>query len=78
MTERLVTARAVAEHIGFSTAAVLDRWEGGELPGFKIGRAVRFRLSEIDAWLEEECRRGPCVSERDASLSPSKSPVEGP
>jgi hypothetical protein len=26
---------------------VLDKWERGELPGYKFGRAVRFDLEEV-------------------------------
>lgn len=60
MNERLVSARELADWLGMSTAWVLDKWEAGALPGFKIGRAVRFRESEVAAWLES-CRRGPDV-----------------
>ena len=55
VTERLLTAREVAEFLGFAPATVLDWFEAGRLPGFKLnGRAVRFRPSEIEAWLEEQ------------------------
>ena len=47
MTDRLVTARELAEHIGLKPATVLDKWERGEFPGYKFGRAVRFSLDEI-------------------------------
>ena len=64
MTERLLTAREVGELLGLSTSTVLDRFEAGDLPGFRLfpktdrrGRPtgpVRFRLSEIlealDGW----------------------------
>jgi hypothetical protein len=43
------------------TAREIDMWERGELPGFTIGRAVRFRPAEVEAWLEER-RRGPAVA----------------
>jgi excisionase family DNA binding protein len=53
VSERLVTARELAEHLGLSPDTVLDWFEAGRLPGFKLGgRAVRFRESEILAWLE--------------------------
>lgn len=53
MTERLLTAREVAELLGMAPATVLDWFEAGRLPGFKLnGRAVRFRPSEVAAWLE--------------------------
>jgi excisionase family DNA binding protein len=58
MTGRLLTAREVAEMLGFSTGTILDWWEAGRLPGFRLGRAVRFRESEVLAWLEAQ-RVGP-------------------
>ena len=47
MSERLLTARELAEHLGLSPATILDQWQRGELPGFKFGRAVRFDLEEV-------------------------------
>ena len=44
---RLVTARELAEHVGLKPGTVLDKWERGEFPGYKFGRAVRFDLDEI-------------------------------
>jgi predicted DNA-binding transcriptional regulator AlpA len=56
LTERLLTAREVAERLSLSPATVLDRFEAGDLPGFKLygrrGGPVRFRWSEIEAALE--------------------------
>jgi predicted DNA-binding transcriptional regulator AlpA len=37
---------------------VLDWFEAGRLPGFKLGRAVRFPESEVLDWLEAQ-RVGP-------------------
>src|SRR4051794_40338241 len=49
----LLTAREVAERLGATPRWVLDRWAAGDLPGFRLtARMVRFRASEIDAWLE--------------------------
>ncbi len=62
LDEPLITAREVAERLGMSNAWVLDRWEAGELPGFRLGsRAVRFRWSELEAWLESR-RGGPAAA----------------
>ena len=52
MTKPLLTCREVGELLGFSPAWVQDRFEDGSLPGFRIGGRLRFRLSEIEAWLE--------------------------
>ncbi len=60
MSDRLLTARELGAYLGLSPATILDRWERGELPGFKFGRAVRFDLEEVLATgrgraCEEEC-----------------------
>jgi excisionase family DNA binding protein len=56
VTERLLTAAELAELLRLSPATVLDRWERGDLPGYRLfgrkGGPVRFRLSEIEAALE--------------------------
>lgn len=63
--ERLVNARELGQLLGLSTSTVLDRFERGELPGFRlgarVGSPVRFRWSEIDAWLERG-RCGPALA----------------
>lgn len=52
MTDRLLTTREVADWLGLSTETVLRRWRSGELPGFRLATNVlRFRESEIEAWL---------------------------
>jgi excisionase family DNA binding protein len=56
VSERLLTARELGEHLGFSAATVVDWAEAGKIPCFKIGGRLRFRPSEIEPWLEE--RRG--------------------
>jgi excisionase family DNA binding protein len=50
--EHLLTSRELGETLGFSSAWVQDHFESGELPGFKIGGRLRFRESEVLAWLE--------------------------
>jgi excisionase family DNA binding protein len=63
VSDRLLKAREVAELLGLSPATVLDWFESGRLPGFKLStRAVRFRESEILAWLDARY-----VASRDAS-----------
>jgi len=58
-TERLLTTRDVADLLGLSPEAVLRRWRAGELPGFRLStKVLRFRESEVLAWLEGH-REGP-------------------
>ena len=64
MTERLLTARELADLLGLSTGTVLDYFEAGRLPGFRLGGRkggpVRFRQSEVEAVLEG-WRCGPSI-----------------
>lgn len=54
MTGRLVTARELGELLSLVPGTVLDQWEAGKLPGYKIGRAVRFDPDEILAMTRRE------------------------
>ena len=55
MTERLLTAREVADRLGLSIETVL-RWAArGEFEGvvvYLLCRAIRFREDELEAWLD--------------------------
>jgi predicted DNA-binding transcriptional regulator AlpA len=55
-TERLLTAQQLGEVLGLSPGTILNRFERGDLPGFRLfgrkGGPVRFRLSEIEAAME--------------------------
>ena len=58
MTEQLWKARDVADYLGLEMGTVLDRFEAGDLPARLYGRKggpVRFRRTDIEAWLES-CR----------------------
>jgi excisionase family DNA binding protein len=56
VSEFLLTARELAQYLGLSSATVLDWFEAGRLPGFRLGGKkggpVRFRLREVEAVLE--------------------------
>ncbi len=51
--ERLLTARELGELLGFAAGTIVDWAERGDVPAFKIGGRLRFRESEVLAWLEE-------------------------
>ena len=58
MTERLVTGRELGELLSLAPGTILDQWEAGKLPGYKIGRAVRFDPDEILALTRREASAG--------------------
>lgn len=54
--ERLWTAEEVAEFLGLHPQTVYAKSRSGEIPSHKIGRALRFRPSEVQAWVEANSR----------------------
>jgi excisionase family DNA binding protein len=52
VNHRLLTAREVAERLGFSTETILRWARRGELPAIRLpGGAIRFRESDLEWWL---------------------------
>jgi excisionase family DNA binding protein len=74
MSERLLTARELGEILGFSASTIVDWAEAGSVPAFKIGGRLRFRESEVLAWLETK-RAG--REEEKLSTTPHGRPARG-
>lgn len=54
VTDRLLTARELAEHLSISTGALLRWTRAGKVPHVKLpSGAVRYRPDAIAAWLDE-------------------------
>lgn len=56
--ERLLTTRELADALGLTTRQIIRLWTKGDLPGYRLGerQIVRFRLSEVEAWLQTHKR----------------------
>ena len=55
--EQLLSARELADLLGFSAGTVVDWAENGTIPSFKVGGRLRFRESEVLDWLERRRRQ---------------------
>jgi excisionase family DNA binding protein len=56
-TEPFVDGNKVARYLGVSYKTVM-RWAGEKrIRSYKVGNTVRFRLSEVVAWMERQERR---------------------
>ncbi len=53
MPEPLVSPDDVAEYLGVSRPTVYNLMARG-LPSLKVGRCRRFRLADVDAWLDAQ------------------------
>lgn len=49
--ERLMTAGEVADYLSCSVSTVRRLAAAGRVPHYRLGRIVRFRRAEVDAWL---------------------------
>jgi excisionase family DNA binding protein len=69
--ERLLTARELGDLLGFAAATVVDWAEAGKIPAFKIGGRLRFRESEVLAWLEAQRlgTQGLCVDSQPGAVA---------
>jgi excisionase family DNA binding protein len=54
---KLLTILEVSSYLSIKRKTLYAKVESGEIPHYRIGHLVRFRLEDINAWLER-CRRG--------------------
>lgn len=59
MANNLLTTKEAAKYLGVSKAFLeRDRWAGARIPFIKVGsRAVRYRQSDLDAFLDRQVRQ---------------------
>lgn len=59
MTNALLTTPEAAKYLGVSEAFLeRDRWAGARIPFIRVGsRTVRYRMSDLEAYVENQIRR---------------------
>ena len=62
--ERLLDTAEIAEQLNMSVSTIRKWVHFGFIPHVKLGRAVRFREKDVEAWIEERTEKG------RASLAP--------
>lgn len=73
--DMLLTAKEVADHVGISTESLAqDRFRGEGIPYVKIGSRVRYRLSSLLAYLDEneQCAKPTQPANRPARTHTAK------
>ena len=54
METDIMTIKEVAKYLKITEKTAYRLAGDGEIPGFKVGGAWRFRHREIDAWIDEK------------------------
>lgn len=54
LDEKLLDIDQVAEYLGVSRRTVVRIVNRGELPAFRVGRALRFKLADLEAYMEQQ------------------------
>ena len=53
--QALLTVGQVAEYLNVPRQRLYDwRWRGEGPPAFKVGQSLRYRLADVEAWLEAQ------------------------
>ena len=52
--EKFVTVADIARLLGVPRSFVYERTARGEIPCYRVGRLLRFKVSEVEAWLSAE------------------------
>lgn len=51
MSTEIMTVEELAEYLKLDPQTIYRRFRRGELPGVRIGRAIRFRRDVIEGWM---------------------------
>jgi len=51
--KRLLTVREAADYLAMTEAAVYQKVHRDQIPIVRLGRALRFDIQALDAWIDE-------------------------
>lgn len=54
LSDRLLTVKQAATFLGYAEGSIRNMAGRGDLPVTRLGRSVRFRLSELERWIAEK------------------------
>ena len=52
--DKILTLKEIADYLKLTERTLYRLTQGGKLPGFKVGNSWRFRLRDIDNWIERQ------------------------
>lgn len=51
--DKWLTLEQIAEYLQMSTSSIYKMAQAGKIPAYKVGRQWRFKIEEIDKWVEK-------------------------
>ncbi|MDO6711172.1 helix-turn-helix domain-containing protein [Aliiglaciecola sp. 2_MG-2023] len=54
MSDEILTLKELAEYLKLNEKTAYRLAAEGKLPGFKVGGSWRFKVVDIEAWIEEK------------------------
>ncbi|MCG9692359.1 helix-turn-helix domain-containing protein [Vibrio splendidus] len=54
MVDQILTIKDVAAYLKVAEKTAYRLASEGKLPGFKVGGSWRFKLKDLEAWIEEQ------------------------
>lgn len=54
MTEEIMTLKEVAQYLKLTEKTAYRLAAEKKLPGFKVGGSWRFKMSDLETWIEEQ------------------------
>jgi len=52
--DKWLTLEQIAEYLQMSTSSIYKMAQAGKIPAYKVGRQWRFKIEEIDKWVEKQ------------------------
>jgi len=56
--EKLLNIKELSDLVGFSPRAIYDWVHVGFIPHYKFPKGVRFKVSEVERWIENRKNKG--------------------
>jgi PTS system nitrogen regulatory IIA component len=63
--DKLLTVQQIAEYLQIKPSTIYQWTHQAYIPHLKPGNLVRFRLSQVDRWLEKKTKNGPYQIRKD-------------
>jgi len=59
----------VSEYLGLRKSSLYSRVEAGEIPHYRVGRLLRFKLEDVEKWMDEHRQENVAVGEARRSVA---------